>query len=749
MKRKLIMTTICLLGLITPMCGQKKVTVQRMTSEVNFDGRMNDKVWDELPRLDMTQNQPTFGIATSEESDVRIGYDNNYIWIGARLYMKDISKIRSTTKKRDDLPSNSDAFGVQFDSFNDNENGLAFYTTPAGSRYDATISGDAATGGKRLGGVWTNNWENKTWNTFWDVKTSKDSKGWYVEMRIPFSSMKFKPNAENVTTMGLIVTRVISSRNEKDTWPAISSKYGNAAVYKSSQAGDITVKDAKPSSPIYVTPYITAGRTDLYQQNSVKTGYDKSHKWNWDIGGDVKYAINSKMTLDVTVNPDFAQVEADDQEVNLTRYSLFLAEKRQFFQERSSLFDFSLDGSASNLFYSRNIGLNSAGEAVRIFGGARLTGKIGKWDLGFMDMQTEKTGETASENFGVLRMRRNVINPYSYVGGIFTTRMGADGHQNYAYGLDGTFKMFGDDYLDVKLASNYDNRSESKFDKSAYGYLQWERRSEKGLGYIFKYYYLGEQFNPGIGYLQRTAMDLKQVRLKYGWLPGRESKWFSYGTYLDFQRYDRLTDHKLEAETITWDWAMNSKKGYTLSLDLTYEKEGVNNQYVVSSKENIYVPAGNYDFFYGKVIVSTPKTKPYKIEAGFKYGGYYDGNQIQLTLAPVISFSQSLQMTLNYEYNRISFSNRNMLTNLHNIGAKFTYMLNTKLSADLYTQYACKTDQLTTNFRIRYNPKEGSDFYLVINDGRNFNKFKDSAGLSYPTYNSSTVMFKYTYTFRL
>lgn len=455
------------------------------------------------------------------------------------------------------------------------------------------------------------------------------------------------------------------------------------------------------------------------------------------------------MTLDVTVNPDFAQAEADDQEVNLTRYSLFMAEKRQFFQERSSLFDFSLDGSASNLFYSRNIGLNDTGEAVRIYGGARLTGKVGKWDIGLMDMQTAKTDDTAADNFGVVRMRRNVINQYSYVGGIFTSRLGADGHQNFAYGLDGTFRLFGDDYLDTKVASTYDNKVESKFNKSAFGYLQWERRSEKGLGYIFKYYYLGEQFNPGVGYLQRSAMDLKQVRLKYGWLPGRDSKWFSYSTYLDFQRYDRLTDHKMEAQTITWDWAMNSKKGYTLSLDLTYEKQGLNKNFNVSPKEGIFIPENNYDFFYGKLMVSTPKTKPYKVEAGVKYGGYYDGTQFQVTLAPVIAFSSSFQMTMNYEYNRLYFSKRNMMTNLHNLGIKATYMLNTKLSADLYTQYACTTDQLSTNFRIRYNPKEGSDLYLVINDGRNFHRFKDNYGLKLPIYNSSTIMFKYTYTFTL
>ena len=748
MKKVLFTAALCAAA-FAPLCGQNKVTIHRLSGEVKFDGKPDDAVWDALPKMQLVMNQPASGIEPSEESDVRVGYDNTYLWIGARLYMKDASKIVPTTKKRDNLPDNSDAFGVQIDGFNDNENGLAFYTTPTGSRYDASISGDAATGGKRLGGVWVNNWENKTWNAFWDVKTTRDDHGWYVEMRIPFSSLKFKPDASDVTTMGLIVTRVISSNNEKDTWPEIDFKYGKAGVYKSSQAGKVEIEGVKPSNPIYITPYASAGHTGQYVVNSTKDGFDQKNDWSWDVGADLKYSINSKMTLDVTVNPDFAQAEADDQEVNLTRYSLFLAEKRQFFQERSSLFDFSLDGSASNLFYSRNIGLNSEGQAVRIYGGARLTGKIGKWDLGVMDMQTGSTDNSVAENFGVVRARRNVINDYSYVGAIVTSRLGADGHQNFAYGIDGTFKLFGDDYLDAKLASSYDNEAESKFDKSAFGYLQWERRSEKGIGYIFKYYYLGEQFNPGVGYLQRSAMDLKQVKLKYGWVPGRKSIWSTYSTFLDFQRYDRLAGYDLESQTFTWEWAMSTKKGYTFSLDLAYQTEGLANRFNISPNEGVYVPEGEYDFAYGKLILSTPKTKPYKVEMGLRYGGYYDGNQFQLTLAPVLSFSPSFQLTLNYEYNRITFADRHMLSNLHNVGVKGTYMFNTKLSADLYTQYACKTDFLSTNFRVRYNPREGSDFYLVINDGRYFNRFKSNIGLPYPNYSASTVMFKYTYTFTL
>ena len=167
--------------------------------------------------------------------------------------------------------------------------------------------------------------------------------------------------------------------------------------------------------------------------NEEETEYVRQDDPEYNAGLDIKYNINSNLTLDLTANTDFAQVEADDQQVNLTRYSLFFPEKRMFFQERSSLFDFSLGGHADNLFYSRNIGI-AGREPIRIYGGARMTGRLGKWDMGFLDMQTAEHEETPGENFGVLRMRRQVINQNSYVGGIMTSRLGMNGDQNLAYG---------------------------------------------------------------------------------------------------------------------------------------------------------------------------------------------------------------------------------------------------------------------------------------------------------------------------
>ena len=260
---------------------------------------------------------------------------------------------------------------------------------------------------------------NLSWNTFWDVKTTQDDKGWYVEMKIPFSSIKFKPQ-NDIATMGLVINRTICYNNEIDTYPSIDPKFGTSATLKPSLGVNIEFEGVKPAKPIYVSPYVIGGFARDWVNNEENTAYVKEDDPSGNVGLDVKYSINSNLTLDATVNTDFAQVEADNQQVNLTRYSLYFPEKRAFFQERSSLFNFSL-GENSNLFYSRRIGLVD-GSPIKIYGGARLIGRIGKWDMGLIDMQTESHEETPGENFGVFRMRRQVINPNSYVGGILTSK---------------------------------------------------------------------------------------------------------------------------------------------------------------------------------------------------------------------------------------------------------------------------------------------------------------------------------------
>ncbi len=750
MKKKQSILLLCLLATSLYSFPQTpgKVKINKITSNVQFDGKVDEAVWSEATKVELMQYRPGYAVAPTEKSDVFIGYDDKYLWLAGRLYMKDASKISATTKSRDVMPESSDNFGILIDGFNDKETALTFFTTPSGSRFDEALSGDAATGGGAIGGVWKNNWENITWNTFWDMKTTHDNGGWYVEMRIPFSSLKFKPSEQNISTMGFIIRRTIASKAETDTWPLVDEKFGNVAFHKASQAQEIEIYGAKPSNPIYVTPYVSAGNTRSYSMNSEGTAYERNSKWDWGIGGDVKYNINSKLTLDVTINPDFAQAEADDQQVNLTRYTINMAEKRSFFQERSSLFDFVLDG-ASNLFYSRNIGLNAEAQEVTILGGARLTGRIGKWDVGIMDMQTTAKGNLGAENFGVIRMRRNVINKWSYLGGMVNSRIGNHGQSNFAYGVDYVWRIFGDEYITAKVAQTVNDGDASRFSiHNTFANLMWEHRQEKNLMYKINYWYAGEQFNPLIGYLQRSKMQMVNGLLQYGFMFPRESKWFQFTPSIEHKRYERLTDGQLESATTTAQLQLTSKKRLQLSISGTYDQEGVQNKYFVSAKEGVLVNAGKYDFWYTKFQIELPKTFKYYFNSSIQYGGFYDGTQINWTFAPRVNLSKSLQLQGSYQINRIEFKDRDMSTTLHNVGFKALYMLDTKWSFNLYTQYQSKLDNMSTNFRVHYNPKEGSDFYIVFNDDRYFKRF-DNGPIKLPAYNSSTVMFKYTYTFML
>jgi hypothetical protein len=461
--------------------SQERIAILRIHGEIKFDGIVDDAFWNNIQPLPMVMHTPTFGNQPSEKSEVMICYDNTYLYVGARLFDSNAPDMLISSKKRDESEVSSEQLMLIFDTFNDKENGLGFATTPTSLRSDFTISKDAM----GMGGDPHNGPFNMSWNTFWDVKTTKNNQGWYAEIRIPFSSMRFK-EIDGKIVMGLICLRSIAHKNEVDVFPAIPPNWGESSAYRPSKAQEVVLEGLKSKKPFYIAPYVIGGTQQDYTLNEAGTEYvmDKSPKLN--AGLDIKYGLTNNLTMDLTVNTDFAQVEADDEQINLTRFSLFFPEKRTFFQERSSVFTFDFEP-GSSLFYSRRIGLHE-GEQVPIYGGARITGMAGKWDIGFMDMQTQPINQSegsanplTSENFGILRLRRQVINVNSYVGGIVTSRIGTDGSYNTAYGMDGIFKMSENDYLNLKWAQVIDNSSQNKMfslDPSRL-YLNWSRFNQK------------------------------------------------------------------------------------------------------------------------------------------------------------------------------------------------------------------------------------------------------------------------------
>jgi hypothetical protein len=732
-----------LLALLNPSdaLSQDIISIQKISGDIVFDGKPDEPAWNGLTTFPLVLSTPNFGAQPSEHSEVMVGYNQEYLWVGARLFSKDPANITSTSKKRDEISRNSDKFGISLDTYDDNENALAFFTMPSGNRIDYTVSNDAEGGGGS--GMRSMNY---SWNTFWDVETTQDEKGWYVEMRIPFSSLRFQ-TINGKIRMGMILDRRISYANETATFPPIDPKYGFMANNKPSLSQSIEFENIKPRKPVYISPYVLGGYSGSWELNDEETEYLKKDKPKLEAGLDVKYSLTSNLTLDLTANTDFAQVEADDEQVNLTRYSLFFPEKRLFFQERSGIFNFSLGGRSDNLFYSRRIGIVD-GNQVRIYGGARMTGRINKWDVGILDMQTESYGDRPSENFGVARIRRQVINQNSYVGGIMTSRIGTNGNYNVAYGLDGIVRLFGDDYLDIRFAQTYETSAANKFfstDPSFLG-ITWERRNDEGFAYDLNYTFTGEQMNPEVGFLRRNDIQGMGARLQYGWIHGETSRFFSNRVMFQARRYNRVSDGSMESMEISPGWFFSMKGGLGAFLEIKYMKEGVDEDFDLS--DDAMIPAGEYTFsaFEGRIF--TPSSKPLSARIEIEAGGFYDGNIVSLGAEPILNLSASLQLSGEYQFNTVHFPEREQSMQSHIVRANILYMYSTKLSASAFVQVNNAHDVFVGNFRIRYNPREGNDLYLVYNEHRGF-MLEDDLVPQPPSYYNRAIMLKYTHTFRL
>ena len=299
---------------ILTIAGQNQVVISRLDGIIKFDGMPDEEVWSKIVPLPVTTLQPVSGKDPSEKTEVLLGYTDEYLWIGGRLYDSDPSLIRYNSKKRDDYGDENDFFGVMLDCLNDNENAFFFCTSPTGNRLDLNIFNDA----RNLLPY------NISWNSYWDVKSIITDKGWFTEMRIPFSSLRFN-STDGITTMGLTVNRWIPRKNEMIVFPSLDPKYGIWVRLRPSMAQDIVFHGIKQKKPVYIAPYILAGENIRQTPDMAGNSYIRSANITKEAGLDLKYGITSDLTLDLTVNTDFAQVEDDDQQVNITRFSLILS----------------------------------------------------------------------------------------------------------------------------------------------------------------------------------------------------------------------------------------------------------------------------------------------------------------------------------------------------------------------------------------------------------------------------------------
>lgn len=704
--------------------------VPKLNGSIELNGKADNTAWDTIEPLPLVTHWPSFGDTISrDKTELRVAYDDDYLYVSCRCY-GDPDNISAPTYKRNAMNMSMDAVSIVLDTFNDNENALWFSVTPTGSRADAAISNDAQ------------NDPNINWDTIWEAEAEVNDYGWTMEMRIPFSSLRFESNDGHVE-MGLIAYRYLANDVTLQIYPAVPPKWGFFSFVKPSQTKPIVINEVENRNPVFVTPYLLGGLQRSPSIASDENSYRHESDLTHEVGLDFKMGISNNTTLDLTLNTDFAQVEADDQQINLTRFSLFFPEQRQFFLERASIFDFSFDGS-DRLFHSRRIGLHE-GQQVRILGGARMITRSGGWDVGLLSMQTARESGLASKNHSVARVRKQLFNPQSYAGGMLTSRIDEDGNYNLAYGIDGIFNLWGDDFLSINIAQTNDVDDNSSIFSGETTRLQaeWQRRSFSGLSYNLSYNYSGSRYVPSMGFQRRNNYMRFGDRISWGWQPEGSSPLQRIQASLNGALYLSNNDSSLESSEYGPSLELTWRRGDLATGQILYITEVIPQTFQLSS--DVEVPAGRYEFPEAQIAYHTPRGR--SLRAFFSVGGgsFFDGTRFTAGIMPTWDPSRIINLNLFYQLNRIEFSDRNQKLNAHIARFRTELTFNTRVTFSTFVQFNSANDLGILNLRFRYNPRDGNNFYLVFNE--TLNSDRDRVEPALPLSEHRAVKLKYDYTF--
>jgi hypothetical protein len=701
----------------------------RLSSQIRLDGRVDEPAWMAIEPLRAVMSSPTFGAEPSERTEFRIAYDEHYLYISGVLHDREPGGIRGTTLRRDDGSMSNDWFSVTIDGYRDRENALIFGVTPAGVRTDLEVPNDAEVS------------FNFAWNAFWDAEVSRTESGWSAEIRIPFTTLPYQPDETGRVVMGITVWRNIARKNEIVSWPAIEPLW-SFSVGKASQTGEVVLQGLSRRRVVYVTPYLLAGGSQIPTHAAGSTSWVTSSEAVRETGLDVKVGITANLTLDLTVNTDFAQVEADDQAVNLTRFSLFFPERRLFFQERAGVFAFET-GDSDRLFYSRRIGLVN-GQPARIYGGARIVGRIGEWDVGLLNMQTAAAGD-GTQNVGTLRLRRRLHNPSSYAGGMLTTQIGENGRHNVAAGLDLAVNLSGQNFLSGNLAHTWSDEDPSDMELAdrGLGRVRLERRGLDGFGMDLAASRVGSRYDPALGFLQRRDFTRFGDAVGWGWRPGRDSPVLRHRLALRGRSFFRNEGFALESLEAGPEWTMQMRSARTWVASTSLREERVIQPFGFAGAS---VPAGDYRWAEGRLAYSQPGGALVRGTLSVEGGRFYDGHRFGLSASPTWSASRHLELNGLYQASRVTFAERpageeQVLIQVARVRARV--MLSGALSTAFFLQYTSAADLVTLNARLRYNRREGQDFYLVFNDGLNTERAAFEPGL--PLSAGRTLLLKYSH----
>lgn len=705
------------------------LVLARLTGPVALDGRPDEGAWAAATPLPLTMYLPVFRGAPTQRSEIRVAYDDGHLYFAGWFYDSEPGAIRVNSLYRDRW-NGDDAFAIYLDAFNDNRNAKWFGITPAGMRFDQLVADD----GQTLNGAW---------DAFWDARTRITDEGWFAEVRIPFSTLGFQA-IDGRAVMGLTVTRLVSRLNERVTFPAIDPRH---EFRQPSVARDIAIGGVRSDRPLYTTPYVLAGMQRAPRLPDGASGYVTDRETARELGLDLRYPLSSELTADLTFNTDFAQVEADDQQVNLDRFSLFFPEKRRFFQERADLFEFAMGRNGGRLFHSRQIGL-APDQRVPVHAGGRLVGRVGAWDVGVLNLQTGRTSAGRGENFGVARVRRRVLNPYSHAGAMLTARLG-DGRRNLAYGLDGDVRVTGDHYVSWRAAQTFDEAEEpgvSLLDRSQL-HAAWQHRVNRGLNFQLSATRSGPDYRPDLGFLPRR--DFTAVDAVANWFVHTDRHRFFRRVYpgaLAFSTF-RHADGALEsAQYAVWvQWDTKGGGGGWIEPKLFHEN--VAQPFRIGGEVDI--PAGRYTFADLQLVLSMGSGARLRANLDARAGSYFDGSRAQVILTPTWNASRHLELGGDYQLTRLRFERRGQGTDIHLARLRVRAALNARASGNAFVQYNSTTDRLAVNLRLRYNFSEGTDLWLVYDEALATERPDDGVTPVLPLSQSRAFLVKYSHTLRI
>jgi hypothetical protein len=716
-----------------------------VTSSPVVDGRLDDTAWSGNAGItSFVQREPIEGRPATERTVVRFLYDGSSLYVGAWMYDRNPSAIVTGQTLRDASLSDSDAILLVLDTYRDRQNGFVFGTTPAGIEYDGQVTNEGQGGGTVQQRQQTGSAAgfNLNWDGSWQVATSRDGEGWYAEMRIPFSTLRYGRGGNQV--WGVNIERRIRRNSELSVWAPLPRQFD---IYRVSAAGSLEL-EAPVKRIMTVSPYLL---TDGIKDYTVAA---PEAEFGARIGGDAKLGLTQGMTLDLTVNTDFAQAEVDDQQVNLTRFSLFFPEKRPFFLENAGVFAVGAARSAE-LFFSRRIGL-VAGREVPIRAGARLTGKVGNVQLGFLNIQTAGLEEddpltglaspvAPPSNFGVVRAYREFANR-SRIGGIVVSRVNTRDTEDYnlTMGLDGRLGVGEALTLDGWLGltttpvEQGTTESHSGFNDGEYAFGGGAAYSARNWQITAGYRQVGEEFNPEVGFVNRWGYHHANARVSRN-LRTDGVTWFrEFRPHVSWNQFWSL-DGFSQSYLVHFDNHFQFANGAFFQLPgLNLTGEGLEEPFEI--REGIVIPAGSYDNIDWEFRANTNRAAPLSLSGGWDLGGFYTGTRFGPTATVAYRHGDVLSASLRMNYFDVRLDEGHFTTAVYALSGSWSFTPRIYLQGTI--QYNDDSRDLGSNFRLGWLDDAGTGLFLVWNEKHHRGPFERTGILAGPR--QRQVVLKYS-----